>query len=79
MTEWRDDLVPIILDMMQDSSSLIKREVWRFCLRVVFKLNPKILRKCSLKNRQFGKFQVYLLASMNLYLIMRLKNGIQRY
>jgi hypothetical protein len=25
--KWRDDLVPIILDMMQDSSALAKREV----------------------------------------------------
>ena len=27
MKKWMDDLLPIILDMLQDSSSLLKREV----------------------------------------------------
>jgi FKBP12-rapamycin complex-associated protein len=27
MMEWRDELVPILIEMMQDSSSLAKREV----------------------------------------------------
>lgn len=29
MRKWMDELFPIIMDMLQDSSSLAKRQVWR--------------------------------------------------